>query len=149
EMQPRPLALAPAAGVARFPGITVHEQNEALVGLGIPHVAHPDDSILKVSRNDLEIFAVERQELEIGHGSLVCDCVSHACTSGHYGSKVQAYSDAGPGPVLIIFALTTLPDLPIRCVKPLARVQTRPVRLSCRADQIRQRREREYYGCRP
>src|SRR5690606_10030943 len=93
EMQPRPLALPPAAGVARFPGITVHEQNEALVGLGIPHVAHPDDGILKVSRNDLEIFAVERQELEIGHGSLACDCVSHACTSGHYGSKVQAYSD--------------------------------------------------------
>src|SRR5690606_37937856 len=41
------------------------------------------------------------------------------------------------------------PDLPVRCVKTLARVRTRAARLSCRAEQIRQRREREIIELRP
>ena len=66
EMQRGALALARLA--ALFPGETVHQQGKAAVGPGKAHVADAHHGVLGGGRDHFEIFAVERQQFQIGHG---------------------------------------------------------------------------------
>ena len=65
EMQRGALALPLLATL--FPGIAVHEQGKALVGLGIAHIDDADDGVLRGGRDHFEVFGVKREQLEIGH----------------------------------------------------------------------------------
>ena len=67
EAERRAPPLTVAAAAADFPGIAVHQHGEAFVAHGVAHVGHPEHRILGGSRNDFEVVAVERKELEIGH----------------------------------------------------------------------------------
>ena len=51
---------------ALFPDEAVHQEGEAVVGLGEPHVADAHHRVLGGGGNHLQVFAVERQKLEVG-----------------------------------------------------------------------------------
>ena len=65
-MQRGALALALLAA-ASSQAIAVHQQGEALVGLGIAHVGDADDGVLRGGGDDVEVFGIKREQLEVGH----------------------------------------------------------------------------------
>ena len=109
EMQRGALALPGAALV--FPGEAVHQQGEAVVGAGKAHVADAHHGVLRGGGNHVEVFAVERQQFEVGHRNMsgIEDVAAQMGVGGtiykHWGLRVHGRAELSHAPGRWGFAL--------------------------------------------